>query len=1081
MKPLHLTMSAFGPYADEVSIDFTTFGDSGLYLICGDTGAGKTIIFDAIAFALYGTPSGENRTSSMLRSDFADPDTPTFVELDFSYRGSTYRIRRNPVYQRPKKRGEGFTTENERAEITLPDGSTIAGKQHVDETVVGILGIERLQFMQIVMIAQGDFRKLLSADTQTRAPIFRRIFATEPLLGFQKRMAERKNALEADHDRVMASVQNYADMIAVDETDEHARSLKEELSGGVQPETALREAERLVEADTSAADAAKQRAAKLQAIRDEAKAALESAQTNNGLIDRRDAALQVSEQALGAKTQAKAALDADAHLDDEIAALRARERDLRSNLPSYDEYGRLQSAFDEAARVLESARQAKTQVETELTQARKRRDEAEQAADEQAKAQHNRDMLAERLKIDRANDERCAAQAKTYDNILDADKLIGKLKQQVEEAKSAQAAINAAIEQGVSDIEQAAAEASGLGAATEDLFDAENDKRAAQADIARLDACSAERTELADASAAAAKDAAAAQEAYLQAQSTFLECQTKLAEARKAYLDEQAGIIAAGLEPGSPCPVCGSTDHPAPAQARTDIPSSADLDELQEHYNETLAVANEASQNSGALKSDADGKRARLDAHIQEHGRAEELAALRAAAEKALAEAEARIDRSEQAKARCEQQAKTAQEKRAVVEAKRADLQNALDDLAALKSQLSAAEATRATLQDGLETTDEKTIRSQAQQAHEQFLLTQGAFDEAVDLLDRLSELVKQAGSAAQALDDLEAELEQATAAQQEATTASITAKAAAQAAAAKLPFPTKQELEAAIDEAAAQADASFETRQKQKDAFDQASIAAAEAAARAEELVRQAGDDARRQDVSQLEQDLAEAEQQLQEAQDAANAIERRIHTNTSLLKRIEHELKRSADIEAQYKEVAIVSDVANGRMVKASHYAFETYVQSRYFEQMISAANRRLDTLSDGRYELVRREKGFSNRQVGLDLDVKDHYTGKTRDASSLSGGEAFKASLALALGLSDTVQAHAGGIQLDTMFIDEGFGSLDDESLRLALKVLTELSGSDKHIGIISHISELKDNIDRKIVVERGRDGSSIHVET
>lgn len=206
MKPLKLTMSAFGPYSGETEIDFRTLGRSGVYLVCGDTGAGKTMIFDAICFALFGEASGDSRngarSSASLRSDFADPASKTFVELEFSYRGQTYRVKRNPDYERAKKRGEGTTKEPANAEIELPDGRCIGGVRKVNMQVEELLGIDANQFKQIVMLAQGEFRKLLTADTATREGIFRKLFATQKYEMLQDRLGEECRKLERENEKL---------------------------------------------------------------------------------------------------------------------------------------------------------------------------------------------------------------------------------------------------------------------------------------------------------------------------------------------------------------------------------------------------------------------------------------------------------------------------------------------------------------------------------------------------------------------------------------------------------------------------------------------------------------------------------------------------------------------------------------------------------------------------------------------------------------------------------------------------------------------------------------------------------------
>lgn len=917
MRPITLALSAFGPYAGTVTVDFTQLGEEGIYLICGDTGAGKTTLFDAISFALYGEASGADRTARTLRSDFADADTPTYVELSFAYRGQTYRIRRAPEYQRPKKRGEGLTLQAAEVEFERPDGTVLTRRADVTRAVEELLGIDRAQFGQIVMIAQGDFRRLLSASTDERSEIFRKLFGTDAYRRFQQNLEARRKELYGKTRDAAQQVRALADQLRLSDEEDIATL-----------------------ADWKARDvlAADKLAELVEAVQKADRAELSVLDERLAEMDEKVAAL--SRQAERAHTAAQLKVDL-AEADEKIAALAA-----------------------ETPAVAEALRAAEAQAPERARLA------ADAAREEAALGQYGAHAAAQRAVAEAERAQRAAARGHEG-----AAAALGANEQ-------ARATAQHTAEQLADAPARAAAQAAACAQLAEQLQRVEADVQ----EQARLER---EQTR-------AAQGLQVAERAYRTAAAAYRTAQDEATALSRAYLDGQAGVLALQLEPGAPCPVCGSTEHPRPAAQTADVPTQEELDHAEATRAQAEAAAQRAAQAASAARTRAEERAAALASFTEAHGNAAALSARRAELERTTAEAGA---------------------------------------------QLAAAQA------------DEKALRA-----------AQG----------RLGQLAQEHDVLAQRRDKLRDAAEKAA---RDLSAAQERAALIAQ----QLPYPTEAEARsslARLQGAVSVLDQELDRARKAQANHDRAEAQAQSRKAELERQITQVDDAGAADDA---EERLERARTERAAVNDGRTELYARVNANGALLAQLRRIHAANEKTLDAYREIAPVAFTANGRLLGKDRVSFETYLQGMYFDRMLAAANRRLSVMTTGRYELTRRREALTHvGQTGLDLDVVDHYTGKARDAGSLSGGEAFKASLALALGLSDVVQAHAGGIQLDTMFIDEGFGSLDAESLALAIKTLTELTGSGKLVGIISHVEELKESIDKKIVVERGREGSTLRIE-
>lgn len=915
MRPLRLEISAFGPYAGQTVLDLGRLGDRGLYLITGDTGAGKTTIFDAIAFALFGAASGDTREPSMLRSKYAAPETPTEVKLTFSYAGKEYTVRRNPEYERPARRGGGTTTERADAELIFPDGRVLAKQREVDEAIRGILGVDRNQFSQIAMIAQGDFMKLILADTRDRQAIFRRIFRTGYFQKLQDELKAEAGELGRECGSMRASVQQYIDGAVCGEEDILAPDLKK-AKDGLMPAAETQELiASLLKRDAEAQTEAERRQAETEKRLEAVSAALVRAEEIRRARDelervRKELAEKAPELALRKKTlqEEKARQPEREELDRALALL-------GEELPRY---GELDGKNGELARLEEKIR---TEEAAKNTQTRA-----------------------------------------------------------LEELEKGTALLRAELK---------TLEAAGE---TREKLTAEKEK--AETRRKKLDSFG----RLAGQYQTSRRDFEAAKENYLRASAESERLQREYAAANRSFLDAQAGILAETLKEGEPCPVCGSTEHPHAALRPENAPTEAQLNTVKKAYDAAQKAAGEASAKAGEIRGAAAAQLESLKTEAAEltgvdsvQEAAGKLPQLRRECVDSIRELELQIAGENRRAARKEELGRR-------IPGEEKEASGMRDALTALRESIAA------------ETSRSGELRKQA--AELSGSLKFGSREIAEKQAASLAAKKKEAAAALEKAEKSHAELEK------ELT--------ALQGRAAQM----QKQLESAgtVDEEA-------KIREK------------AELTAEKERLSEQ------------------------------AKELHTRAATNGRALRNIR---EKSAELETAEKKLGwlkTLSDTANGTLAGKERVMLETYVQMRCFDRIIARANTRFMVMSGGQYELRRRADAENNRsQSGLELDVIDHYNGTERSVKTLSGGESFKASLSLALGLSDEIQSSAGGIRLDTMFVDEGFGSLDEESLQQAVGALAGLSEGRRLVGIISHVSELKERIDRQIVVTKEKTGGS-----
>ena len=928
MRPLRLTLSAFGPYAAETTLDLEKLGKGGLYLITGDTGAGKTTLFDAITYALYDHSSSGIREGSMLRCKYADDKTPTFVELEFEVHGVRYTVRRNPEYQRPKTRGEGMTTEKADATLTYPDDRPPVTKaKDVTAAVQEIIGLDYNQFSQIVLIAQGQFTKLLNASTEERSRIFRKLFRTQRYAQLQERLQAEAAALNQQRTAQNAKLDSLLGGLQFSPEDPDAEALRA-LCAQTVPETAL---------------------ALLDALTARQAAALEEAST---ALQATEAQLDKVQQQLGAAAQAQRLAQQLAARQAELAAAKPALDAARAEADRHAGDAAQLDALTVQVTQAQSALAAYDALDTLCRQQTEARDAARLAA---AQA-HKR-----RTQLDNLNAALAAAETELA-ALADADTRLLALQN-----RSAQLAQRG---EALAKLEQ------------------------------RLAECQHQ-----------AKRAHKAQENYRAAAAAQDEARARQNTLERAFLDAQAGLLAESLVEGAPCPVCGSTHHPA----RALLPHTAPTQAQVEAARQAAAEADRQAQNASA------------------------------AAQSALAAAN-------EAKTSLRRDAETLLPERFTTPEGTVPLTFALMTNV-LAEENAALQTAQTDCKAQCRQTDADCRRKAQLEADRQAKTRQRpALEQAAAEADRSA--AAQNASA----DALESQIAERRAA---------------------LPYPRRADAQAALNKLEADRRTlrtGMDTAQRRLKQAEQ-TVAAAEAAVEALTAQQTA---AQKELPARSAEELTAQQTELTAAREALRSREKQLSAQLLPNRKTAAQYRAAAEarqtLESRWQWVSALAATAGGTLTSKQKIRLEAYIQMNYLDRILRYANTRLMQMTAGQYELERIGAENQRSQSGLDLGVIDHYNGTRRSVKTLSGGESFKASLALALGLSDEVQSSAGGIRLDTLFLDEGFGSLDEESLELAIRVLSGLTEGDRLVGIISHVGALKDRIDRQVVVHKARTGGS-----
>ena len=924
MKPLKLTMSAFGSYAGKNVIDFTG-QQQGIFLITGDTGAGKTTIFDAITYALYNQTSGGERNGNMMRSQYAQPEAETYVELEFLYRGQTYRVRRNPDYKITKTLKNGKIREQKvphSVELTMPDGTVFPEKKNAtDAKIIEILGLTADQFSQIVMIAQGDFLKLLYTKSDERKMIFSKLFRTDIYWKIQENL--RRKSMEMD-ERIQ----------------ENDRAFEQEKSRIIPlPESEELPLDELVER-----------------LRERLKDALK-------------------EQNLR----------------------RANVEELNKKITKYEEINKLFVS-------LEKIRQTGKELEARQAESKERRQQIENAR------KADKVLVAEQQNLRQQQEVEQSAQAiaKMTETLANDQEMFESLKTQLQESEAKQKREAADIQKKMLALEQSFP-------SYEALQNARSEEQQAKKVWEDLGKTSEESFHKKEAGIAALKEQQKQQEQVVeQTKKNWEQTSLGASESAKhyehmyeAFLKEQAGILAENLSAGCPCPVCGSTVHPDPAK-------------LSDHAVTELEVE-QAKKTRAAAEEKRDLAYAAFEAEKTEKQK--------------LAQA---------------------------VEKEEADFVLAQT---IAKQQRKEAEQNYVSLQKIAEQIREKLVYPSFAEAKKQYAAMQKALEAAEQEIERRRQKVSELAEAMNTLkgQKLAEEENQKTAKKLAAKTEKEYAKLLE-----KSGFVSEETYHLAILPERSRSKLEREEKEYESQCLRQQSE---------QKLLEKQVSGKTYTDTTELNEQLKAEKQALKEAEKTYMELHTAYENDRSVLQNCAVYLEKGKKLESEDQVIKSLSKTANGRLSGSAKIDFETYIQRQYFKQIIHEANKRLLTMSNHQFILKLKEEANTGRKTneGLDLSVYSLVTDSERDVKTLSGGESFLAALAMALGLSDIVERSAGAIHPDMMFIDEGFGSLDAQSRQQAIEVLAELAGDSRMVGIISHVTELKEQIDRKLVVSRTDKGS------
>lgn len=1036
MKPTYLELCAFGPFAGQVILPLERIVSEGVFLVHGATGAGKTTIFDAISFALFGNASGENRPTDSFRSDFAKPDSKTYVILEFTHGGNSYKIERSPAYRRLKQRGDGYTDSKAEAVLTLPDGMKIVGYQMVTDKIVEILGVDWKQFKQISMLAQGEFLKLLTVESKERGDIFRKVFHTDELGRIGRDLKERMLKLKRFCEEADAAIVQYYRGIDNSADSVYREQLEEFFeTGDIHQTTEFQQ----ILAELTATD-------------------------KKTLITTKETLEQTEKQLTEARLkQAKAAEWLEkkrefSKLEEQLSAM------LSLKQKNEQEKKRLEQA-KRAANMVGPKREAYLLAKEECASLLKTIAEKERKLEELRIQEEEITLFYQKAQADKGKREQ---QLRKLEQLRNEVKLLVQKEELEAKHQAQEKALSGLLlleQEKNEQMQQTAEHLKKCRSKQDRLTEIYQTGRALEAQEREL---KAELAEL-DGQAKRLENLETVRTAYEQLTeqiSSLLEEKhqknEQLQQMEAAYTCEQAGMLAMELVPDSPCPVCGSVEHPKPAKP-SGVPVTKDeLGKQKKAYQELCdrveQLGREAASEKGTMELLLQQLGIQAEGEVLNHLLKERFER-RQAVQDVLTELEKKLDElvKEQEEGMLAKEEAAKLEK--VIEEERTKLEELHEKIRCIRM-------------------EQETAQCSIKQ-----IMLEASFATAKEAEAALKEAEAEQEAKKQEIAQAEENYQNWNNRQQ--SERAVLQQLSGQ----KLMRMQKEQLASEDYEKAIRLAGFDDEADCEKNMLPAVELQALE-----EETLKTESGLIRfkeRYDVlkQELERKIPETDTDFEEKINRlanekttlTNQITRlsaRMETNEKVRANVETRLAVRADMQKEYSAVSMLSNVANGELAGRDKLPFEQYVQAFYFEQVIYEANLRLKKMSGGRYSLQRRTEAENRRSVtGLDLEIMDYFTGKARSVKSLSGGESFKAALSLALGLSDAIQGRTGGVVVETMFVDEGFGSLDKDSLEQAVTILKELATDNRIVGIISHVEELKECIDKKILLTRTTQGSSI----
>ncbi|WP_027954358.1 AAA family ATPase [Halobacillus kuroshimensis] len=1033
MRAITITMNAFGPYRDKQTVDFTTLGSESIFLITGPTGAGKTTIFDAMCFALYGRASGSDRDQDTLRSHFASPEDLTYVDYLFELRGRTYRIKRLPKQQKKKERGEGYKEEPARAElyqIMDDEEQLLASKiKEVNDTIEELMGLDYEQFRKMIMIPQGEFRKLISENSKEREEILQRIFKTEFFAALTshfkaeaKKLEDEMKQFEWRIEQEKEKIHWHPDQQEEEEIQELSKVRDRLHQRIIDQENHYHEKQEKLQEIKKESDAFQEHVYQQQRVTElfQEKEHLEREQQQiedlqpemNRLQEKKQWAAKAAE----ILPYEKDYLNRRAELEKWQTSLQEKEERRASLLKEYQEAEEKYRAEEQNAPHRES-----------LKNKWKKKQEEEQLLKEYLSLA---EVLKKHKESFRRNQEAVEINRK---KLLDASHTVEMLKESVKEDPSL-AEKEYTLKQKQENMGDKKQKLQQLSREWEQL---KKLRKTYQSFMVRFDS--------------AKKDQQKSKEAY---ESALEEVQS-----------HHAYTLSVNLVENTPCPVCGSNHHPQPARKPAAVKSAADIQQLKEAYRKHDEQLSKLQEEFVQVKSAGETQRQLTDRLYQELQ--EDLTDMSdASIQKAVHTAGEHLDfynkelqSLQEKRARLQKENKQLEELEGTIVQFRGEAENLQEALQSSRQKTADVQADINAMEKNgsFETTDAETLKKETEKQEALYLAAEQSWEKAQAVYQQKREERQQVQTA----------VEEGRAYVEEMKAAVEDRKKRMNQTLDQFSFPSTEAYREALKPTAER-----EAMEKRILEHDKRKSMVEERLGVLDRELKEA----EKPDMDALHKVLEEKKAARDARQEQLNEIQVMLKQNRDVEKNITRLVEEVGALAADYYDVAELAQLAAGD--NPMRLSLERYVLASFLDEILVQANIRLDQMTDHRYQLIR-SGSIAKRgaQSGLDLEVIDHHTGQQRSVRTLSGGEGFKTSLSLALGMADVVQSHAGGVQLDTLFIDEGFGTLDEVSLEQAIGCLRTLQDGNRMLGIISHVSQLKEEIPAKLQVYTGPKGSSL----
>jgi len=1030
MKPIKLVMEAFGAYKSRTEIDFERVAKGGLFLITGPTGAGKTTLFDAITFALYSKASGSTRGDMNFRSDFAEPKTETYVEFTFEIRGHRYHIRRVPTYQ-PDPLKKRVITHN--VVLTLPDGTPIDGVTQVEEYMKNLIGLDVNQFKQVVMIAQGEFTRLLFENSNEKTKIFRSIFDTFIYDKMETELKNRNSALKSEigtQDTVLRTMQHSFLL------DGHPALSEKVRSESTQIPEVIELVKELAQLDALTRSKLEAEYTQLDTKTNEYFKKVQAAEAINGLFnDLETKTLTVN--LLNEKTSEISALSL-------IVDKATKAWDI-SNV--YEAHKTLKIKLEKLKGELEQD----TIKMSSLTSRRETLNDDFVKAELKIKDKPNLEELSRSLK-------------KIIDNLEKSEKMESELSQIKLALKTHESKLNKAH----SDLAQLKAKDEAIKLSLDTLSSLQQDENKLGFEIKTAQQNHIIFLENYDNFNLYQKNQTTQerlQKQYSDADKAWRDAERAYNDFDKRYRDNFVGILAESLEEDKPCPVCGAFDHPHKAKVTQSVPDLAVIENAKILAQDLHAVRETQFKNFTQFQAGAEQIKQKLikaGIDLVQSNYNKELLRLEESKRFSYSSIEDMKDRQQKLQVKLE----------SIKELKH----NQLDLQASIKTCEKEIETLKANQQVDL--LNEATYSSKIKEIS--IVYPQGCSNkqDIVNLITKTNENISKLQSefdlSKSALEQITIELSALKGAQKvHQSDAEITNKEMIE---AEIAYEkallshgfkdSKEHVDNLVDKPL------LNQYKKEIDSHTSNLIMAKQTVKDLKEKLK----DKSKTDLAPLQTILDSYRLEVSNCNESLAQLKQTISQNEQTLSTMVDRYKAYKDKNELYTKINNLYQIANGN--NPNKLRLESYILALFFEQIIEVSNQHLDRMTHGRYRFYRNDDTVGgNKKQGLDLNIMDFETGKMRDVRSLSGGESFKAALSLALGCSDIIQNQSSKIEIKTLFIDEGFGSLDSESLDQAMKTLMELQQDDKVIGIISHVQELKERLDHQLIIKKVAQGSII----